>query len=214
MKFIITLLALIIGTYFGADHLLSRYLKSTPQANPEKEKELVQGMASFLEKSPDFQKKIAESGQTLLNPTPSTPSPTTEELAQISKYFGNTPTDDFFKKYLVIKKKANPNSLDEQNKLFIELSDFIRQHPKESAESMENALQSIPQDMKAEREILIPAFIHSSIIFIEEFPGDDQAKKAYLKRFIDNTQDPDIKDALESHFPDLVNAPSAQPESP
>jgi hypothetical protein len=207
-------LALIIAIYFGADHLLSTHLKSTPQANPENEKALVQNMASFLENSPDLRKKISESGQTIAKTNESAPPAQHEvDLSSVAKYFGNTPADQYFKKFLIEKKKMNPDSTDEQTKIFIEMSDYIQMHPKESVESLENALQSIPQDMTAERNAITPAFIHSSINFIEELPGDDQTKKTYLKRFIDNTQDPEVKDALESHFPDLLNPTEAPPEN-
>ena len=198
LKFIIILLVLIVGVYFGADYLLSSHLKSTATTRPEDEKALVQNMAKFLEQSPDFQKKISESGQALAKqestPNPSTPNEV--ELSGITRYFGNSATDQFFKKYFAQHL--------EQTNTRTELSDYIHSHPKESTESLENALQSIPREMTNERSAVVSAFIHSAIIFVEELGTDDQAKKIYLKRLIENTQDSEIKDALENHFPELL----------
>lgn len=213
MKFIITLLVFIIGLYFGADYLLSSHFKATASTKPEDEKALVQNMAKFLEQSTDLQKKITDSGQVINKPistntiTAHTASPSASEdvaLSNVARYFGSSPADQYFKKYLIQKKNIHPDNTDEQTKLLIEVSDYIHEHPKEAVESLENAMQSIPHEMAAERQAITPAFIHSSINFIEELETDDYTKKVYLKRFIDNTQDPTIKEALESHFPDLM----------
>lgn len=215
MKFILTLLVLITAVYFGVDHYLGSHFKAAASTNPADEKVLVQNMAKFLEESPDLQKKITDSGQTIAKPaaTPAAPAQDEVELAKVARYFGSTPTDQYFKKFLIDKKKMHPENTEEQTKLFIELSEYIHAHPKESVESLENALQSIPMDMTAERSAITPAFIHSSINFLDELEVDDETKKGYIKRFIDNTQDPDIKDALESHFPDLLNPPVPPPSN-
>ncbi len=207
MNFIITLVVLTVGVYFGADHLLSSHLKTTPSTKPEDEKALVQNMAKFLEKSPDLRKKISDSGLTITTPTPSitTQNQDDVDLAKIARYFGSSSADQFFKNYLMKKKKIRPNNLDDQTQLSIEMNEYIHLHPKESIESMESAIQSIPQEMKAEREAITPIFIHSSINFIEELDGDVQTKKTYFKRLMNNTDNPEIKNALESHFPDLLN---------
>lgn len=168
-------------------------------------------MAKFLEQSPELQKKITDSGQAA-SKTPAAPTPESGvevDLSTVARYFGSTQADQYFKKYLLEKKKMHPDNIDEQTRLFVEVSDYIHQHPKESVESLENALQSIPKDMAAERDAITPAFIHSAINYIEDLNADDQAKRTYIKRFIDNTQDPEIKDALESHFPDLLAPPPA-----
>ena len=214
MKFIVTLLVLITGVYFGADYMLGSHFKTTPPTKPEDEKALVQNMAKFLEQSPDLQKKITDSGQTITKQStvPAISVAHEVDLSHLARYFGSSPSDQFFKKYLTEKKKMNPESADEQSTLFVGISDYIHEHPKEAIESLENALQAIPLDMTEERSAIVPAFIHSSIGFIEELGDDEQAKKTYLKRFINNTQDPEIKDALESHFPDILNPPVRPPE--
>lgn len=211
MKFIIILLVLITGVYFGADHLLASHFKATPSTNPVDEKALVQNMAKFLEQSPDLQKKITDSGQVVAKPVATPASPAEEaDLEKLARYFGSTPSDQYFKKFLTQRKKMRPSDMDEQTKLFVDMSDHIHEHPKEAVESLENALQSIPKDLVAERDAIIPAFIHSSINFIETLEGDDQMKRTYLQRFINNTQDPEIKDALETHFPDILNPEASE----
>lgn len=210
MKFILTLLVLIVGVYFGVDHYLGSHFKSAAATKPEDEKALVQNMAKFLEESPDLQKKITDSGQVIAKPAQATATPNPQEevdLATVARYFGSTPADQYFKKYLIQKKKMNPDDPDEQSKLFVEVSEYIREHPKDAIESLESALQSIPLDMAAERDAITPAFIHASINFIDELEADDQTKKTYIKRFIDNTRDPEVKDALESHYTDLLSNP-------
>ena len=184
-----------ILVYFGADHLLSSHLKSATSSNTNDQKVIVQDMAKFLETNPTLQKEIQKSGQ----------YPTSDEvdLSKVARYFGTSPTDQYFKNYLIQKKKMHLDDADEQTKLFIGMSDYIRQNPKDAVDSLEGALVSIPMDLKAERDAIKPAFIHSSINFIEEFITDEKTKKIYLKRFIHHTQDPEIKNALESHFPDL-----------
>ena len=94
----------------------------------------------------------------------------------------------------------------------MEISGYIHEHPKETVESLENALQSIPQDMNVERSAIVPSFINSTIIFIEEMKADDETKRTYLKRFINNTQDPAVKESLETHFPDLLNVTQPPPD--
>jgi len=208
LKFIASLIILIIGLYFGADHLLSTHFKTNTPTAPAEEKALVQNMAKFLEESPDLQKKITESGQVIAKPATATKpaAPVVDaDLEKVARYFGSSPTDDYFKKVLIQKKKMNPDDQSEQTKFFVEVSGYVHEHPKETVEALENALQSIPMDMQAERSAVVPAFIHSSIIFLEESGADDQTKKTYLKRFINGTQDPEVKDALETHFPDLLD---------
>lgn len=209
MKFILTLLVLIVGVYFGVDHWLGSHFKATASTKPEDEKALVQNMAKFLEQSPDLQKKITDSGQTITKPSTPTAGNTQEnvDLEVVARYFGSSPSDQYFKNYLIQKKKMNPDNPDEQTKLFVEVSEYIREHPKDAIESLENALQSIPLDMAAERDAITPAFIHASINFIDELDADEQTKKAYIKRFIDHTQDPEIKAALESHYTDILEVP-------
>lgn len=187
----------IAALYFGADHFLSRYLKAGAPT-PEGETAIVQNMAKFLEQSPDFQRRIQE-GQASA-PSASHPS----KGADLTRYFGSSPSDQYFKSYVAEKLKTHPDDADGQTRLFNEVGAFIQQHPKESVESLENALQAIPLDLKVEREAITPVFIHAAIGFLEETTMDESTKRAYLKRFMDHTQSPEVRAAFESHFPELL----------
>lgn len=209
MKFLVGLIITIVLFYFGMDSYLGFQLKAKTPNSAGEEKALVQNMAKFLETSPQIQQKIQDSGHQVnpsirLTSTPQSQSIESGEIDRISKFFGNTPTDEFYKGYLVRRKATDLNDADAQAKLLIEFSEYMTKHPQESIECLETALQSIPMDLKAEREAIIPAFIHSAVYYIENVATDEEKKRSYLNRFMNTHSDPLIKGALESHFEELL----------
>ena len=103
------------------------------------------------------------------------------------------------------QKNLKEDDLDGQTSLFIDLSNHIRENPKESIETLESAIGNIPLNQTSIRAAIRPAYIHSAIQFIEESDTDENGKKAYLKRLIQTANDEEIKEALKSHFPDLTD---------
>jgi hypothetical protein len=215
LKFFLGLILSMIAIYFGLDSFLkSRFLplSTTP---PEQEKVIVQNMARFLETNPDLQKSIEQSGERASAQSPaSTTAPPDQgsanpDLAKLARYFGNTPTDEYFKKFLLERKSKNESDPDRQVNLFIDMSEYLVKHPLESIHSLENALQAIPREMTAEREAILPAFIHSAIYYIENQVQDDESRRTYLNRFLSNAHEPLVKNALETHFSDLIESGKA-----
>lgn len=209
MNFLLGLLATIVLFYFGMDSYLGFQSKARAPTTPQEEKALVQNMAKFLETSPEIQKKIENSGHAVnssirLSQAPSQTG-SSEELSKLSRFFGTTPTDEFYKNHILKHKATDPNDADAHAQLLIEFSEYMTKHPQESIECLETALQSIPSEMKSERDAIIPVFIHSAIFYVENIAQDEAGKKAYINRFLNSSPDPLVRGALETHFSELLS---------
>ncbi len=201
MKFIATLAFTLIMFYFGLDYFLSKNAKESAEFKASSEGALVTGMANFLENNPEMNKKFSGSSAA---DSPTTPIQATNATTNLN-YLGNTPTDLFLKSFIQKKTAIKQGDFESETRLFVELSDYIQAHPKEAIERIEGALQSVPSERKEEKEALKVAFIHSAIYFLDEIEGEETTKKAYYKRFVEQNQDPDIRDALETHFPQYAS---------
>jgi hypothetical protein len=192
MKFLLTLFALVIAGYFALD----AYLSSLPPASASQSRpqgELIKNMAQFLEQNPHM----------VGNSQPLPTSTETKNTSATTEPSTNTSVDAFFKDYLRSSKDSENTSFEDRTRNFVKMSDFIREHPEDSLRSLETAWQSTRSDQSQEREAIRPALIHAAIYFIETQVEDDSSKKGYLRRIINNSNDPEIKEALESHFPEL-----------
>ena len=208
MKSIIIFIMLIAGSYYGIDHALSSHFHTeTTQQGPQNQA-MVQQMAQFLDSNDQIQRQIASTNAA--PPSQATKPSGSESLvtSPASSYLGNSPADLFFK--TVLNKKAELNSKSPENvedslNQTIEMLDYVRENPKESLATLESALNAIPVEMVQERDVLRSAYIHASINFIEELPEDVSSKMAYLKRFSESTNDPEVKSALQSHFSSMIS---------
>jgi hypothetical protein len=97
-------------------------------------------------------------------------------------------------------------SFEDRTRSFVKMSDFVQEHPEESLKSLENAWQNTRSNQEQERNAIRPALIHASIYFIDTAVEDESSKKGYLRRVINNTNDPEIKEALETHFSELLQS--------
>jgi hypothetical protein len=195
MKFLLALFGLVIAGYFALDAYLSSLPPATlPSKRPESE--LIKGMAQFLEQNPGMARNSLPQSLPNQSLTPSDPS------AQTS----NSTADAFFKDYLRNSKDSESVSFEERTRNFVRMSDFIREHPEDSLRSLESAWQSSRSDQEQERNAIRPALIHAAIFYIENQVEDDSSKKGYLRRVINHSNDPEIKEALESHFPELLDS--------
>jgi hypothetical protein len=211
LKFFLALITVVLGFYLVLDLLLGR-MKIGQSVSEGKSPGLVKEMAAYLETNPQLQKTIyqnlskPEKGGTIPSGVPATASTLPDaDTSSIDRYFGKSASDQYFKNYVMAQQKLKNDDLDGQTSLFIELSNHIRENPKESIETLETAIGNIPQNQTTVRAAIRPAYIHSAIQFIEESDTDENGKKAYLKRLIQTANDEEIKEALKSHFPDLTD---------
>ncbi len=202
MKFVIVLLIIITGGYLGLDHLLSSAFPNANAQNALDDKTMVTNMASFLESNPQIQRSIASNGGA--RPVADNPADQTN-ADSLSQYFGNSQSDQFFKQVIGQKTSDDPESQDSKLNQTLAIIDYVRENPRDSLDTLERALGSIPADRENERTVLRTAYIHASIHFIENLPGDDSEKLNYLKRFAQNGNDPETKEMLENHFENLLN---------
>ena len=211
MKFFIILITIVLGSYLALDLLLGQ-MKLGQSVSEGKSPGLVKEMAAYLETNPNIQKTIYENlgeprkTNSITSGAPPVPSTLpTADTTSIDRYFGNSASDQYFKKFVMAQKNLKEDDLDGQTSLFIDLSNHIRENPKESIETLESAIGNIPLNQTSIRAAIRPAYIHSAIQFIEESDTDENGKKAYLKRLIQTANDEEIKEALKSHFPDLTD---------
>jgi hypothetical protein len=208
LKFVIVLLIIITGGYLGLDHLLSTAFPNANAQNTLDDKVMVQSMASFLESNPQIQRSIASNGGA--RPVAET-SGDQIHTDLLNQYFGNSPSDQFFKKIVGQKISDDPENQESRLNQTLEMIDFVRGNPRESLDTLERALSSIPADRENERTVLKTAYIHASIHFIENLTGNDEEKLNYVKRFAQNGNDPEVKELLENHFENLIKGIPSEP---
>jgi hypothetical protein len=208
LKTFIGLIAVSIGTYFGIDYFLSSTLARAP-SSPESQRQLVQGMASFLETSPALQRKIASTSDPQTENKPiATHDASTARSDYLNPYFGSTPTDQFFKEMIVTRNDIAPTNFDGLLEKSMETTDYIRAHPQESLRSLERAMNTIPPEMTAERSAILSSYVHASIHYIETIQEDGPTKVAQLSRLIENSKDPEIQETLQHHFKSMLKGES------
>lgn len=201
MKFVIVLLIIITGGYLGLDHLLRTTFPNANAQNALDDKDMVKNMASFLESNPQIQRTIASNDG--VRPVADI-SADQSNADSLNQYFGNSQSDQFFKQVIGQKTSDDPESQDSKLNQTLAIIDYVRENPRESLDTLERALGSIPADRENERTVLKTAYIHASIHFIENLPGDDSEKLNYLKRFAQNGNDLETKETLENHFENLL----------
>jgi hypothetical protein len=202
LKFIITLLSIIIGSYFVADFLLQKYIGNRTSLDPVAQTKVVEKMGNFLEQNSGFEGR--------LTPPASSFSFTTSASHNTDKNVVQK-FQDFYSK----KLKVDPGNQDEELVFFNEMSSYIHDHPKASAESLEQILLQLPVEQKDERDFYASAFIQASILYINSMKNDEvDAKKANLYRWIGTIKIPEVKESLEGEFYDLFNNNSPPPMPP
>lgn len=206
MKTIVVLITLMIGSYYGIDHLLGKYFQTQSPTKNHEQQELVQKMAQFLDSSDQIQHELTKQ-----HPSSDSKTSTQKEnshSSQASSYLGSSPTEQFFKTILD-KRAANQSDQSDNDEASlnntIEMLEYVKNNPKDTIEALENALNRIPMELTEDRELLKSAYIHASINFIEELPEDRNLKITYLKRLSDSVNDPEVKTALKSHFSTLIS---------